>query len=273
MLLSYDPEHMDDPALSAQIKVVTAGSAWTVTDPRGFAWGIAASEGSLQINRRITKVQITTEKAGEQWLVVDQAVLAAWRLTASSGQLGTTEVRDCLSYFPLRPARVGTITHLDMAVEAQGYIYVLGYRDDGSEAADYILDIYGPDGTFVMRTPDPSVTSSPQNVVAGAIAVDIWRDLYALTYEPLHAPGPQPGLAHWTPTPPLFTLSLSTQPDFNQKNIGAVTRDFASQGVQLTNQALIEVIDADGAWQVTDGAHIYHIYRSGDGLQVYTVPA
>ncbi|MEO3787245.1 hypothetical protein ABGB12_28295 [Actinocorallia sp. B10E7] len=273
VLLSYDPDDMTDPSASAQIEVVRAGSAWTVTDPRGFAWGISAGDGRLEIDRRLTKVQITTEKAGQQWLVVDQAVFAAWRLSASSGAPGTTEVRSCVTFFPLRPARTGTITYLDMAVEAQGHVYVLGHRDEGSQAADYFLDIYGPDGTFVVRTPDPSVTSSPQNVVAGRIAVDIWRNLYALTYETMQAPCPQPGLAHWTPTPPLFTLPLSAQPDFVQKNIGAVVQDFASQGVKLSNRALIGVDDPNGAWQVKDGTSIYHVYRSGGGLQVYTVPA
>jgi hypothetical protein len=244
-----------------------------VTDPRGFAWGITAGDGALDINRRLTKVQITTEKTGQQWLLVDQAVVAAWRLAASTATPGATEVRACRTFFPLRPAHRATITYLDMAVETQGYVYVLGHRDDGSTPSDYILDIYAPDGTFVVRTPDPSVTSSPQNLVAGRIAVDIWRNLFALTYETLSAPGPQPGIAHWMPTPPLFTLSLSTQPDFNQRNIGAVTRDFASQGVPLSTQALIEVDDPDGAWHVIDGASIYHVYRSGDGLQVYAIPA
>jgi hypothetical protein len=273
VLLAYDPDHMSDPQVSAQIEVVQAGSAWIITDPRGFAWGITAGDGALDINRRLTKVQITTEKSGEQWLLVDQAVVAAWRLAASSATPGMTEVRMCQTFFPLRPARTGTITYLDMAVETQGYVYVVGHRDEGSTPSDYILDIYAPDGTFVVRTPDPSVTSSPENVVAGRIAVDIWRNLYALTFETLAAPGPQPGVAHWMPTPPLFTLPLSTQPDFNQRNIGAVTRDFASQGVTLSSQALIEVDDPDGAWHVTDDASIYYVYRSGDGLQVYAVPA
>jgi hypothetical protein len=273
VLLAYDPDNMKDPTVSAQIKVVDAGSAWTVTDPRGFAWGITVGDGALTINRRLTRVQITTEKTGQQWLLVDQAVIAAWRLAASTATPGVTEVRACLTFFPLRPAQNATITYLDMAVETQGYVYVLGHRDDGSTPSDYILDIYAPDGTFVVRTPDPSVTSTPQNVVAGRIAVDIWRNLFALTYESLSAPGPQPGIAHWMPTPPLFTLSLSTQQDFNQQNIAAVSRDFALNGVPLSTQALIEIDDPDGAWHVIDGASIYHVYRSGDGLQVFAIPA
>lgn len=273
VLLAYDAAALGDPAQSAQILVVSAGSAWTVTDPRGFAWGIVAGAGGLTVSRRLAPVDVRVEHAGRQWLLIDGSTVAAWRLAESTGAPGTTEVRACLTFFPLRPARVGSITYLDMAVESQGHVYVLGYRDDGGKPGDYILDVYAPDGTFVLRTPDPSVTSAPQNVVAGRIAVDIWRNLYALTYEPLHAPGPQPGIAHWTPTPPLFTLSLSTQPDFNQRNIGAVVRDFAGQGKTLSNQAFITVDDPDGAWQVKDGTTIYHVYRSGDGLQVFAVPA
>jgi len=273
VLLAYEPTALGDPTQSAQIEVVTAGSAWKVTDPRGFAWGIAAGEGGLTISRRLSPVEVRVEHAGQQWLLVDGSTVAAWRLAQSTGSPGTTEVRACLTYFPLRPARTGSITYLDMAVESQGFVYVLGYWNDGSKSGDYLLDVYAPDGTFVLRTPDPSVTSTPQNVVAGRIAVDIWRNLYALTYEQLQAPWPQPGIAHWMPTPPLFTLSLSTQPDFNQQNIGAVTRDFAAMGVTLSNQAFITIDDPDGAWQVKDGTTIYHVYRSGDGLQVYAVPA
>lgn len=273
VLLAYDQEHMTDPAASAQIHVVEAGSAWTVTDPRGFAWGISAGDDALLVNRRLTKTQITTEKAGEQWLVVDQATGDAWRLGPSNAAAGKTLVRSCKTFFPLRQARVGTITYLDMAVEAQGHVYVLGYWNDGAKPTDYVLDIYAPDGTFLVRTPDPSVTSSPQNVVAGRIAVDIWRNLYALTYETMRTPGPQPGIAHWVPTPPRFTLPLSTQPHFNQRDIATVRQDFASQGVSLSSRALIEVGNPEGAWQLKDGTTIYHVYRSGDGLQVYTIPA
>jgi hypothetical protein len=32
-------------------------------------------------------------------------------------------------------------------------------------------------------------------------------------------------------------------------------------------------VDPDGTCKVKDGETVYHIYRSGDGLQVYAVPA
>jgi hypothetical protein len=273
VLLAYEPDAMTDPAQSAQIEVLQAGKSWIVTDPRNFAWHLLLEGGTIAVYRRVTQAEVRVEKPGQQWLLLDLAVGLAWRLAPSFGSPGKTEVRQCLSYFPLRPARVGAFTYLDMAVEALGYVYVLAYLNDGADPTDYVLDVYAPDGTFVLRTPDPSVTDDPQNVVAGRIAVDIWRNLYALTYEPLNAPGPQPGLAHWNPTPPLFTLPLSSQPDFNQSNIGAVKLAFSGHGIDLSSQAFITVVDPDGTWEVKDGETVYHIYRSGDGLQVYAVPA
>lgn len=112
-------------------------------------------------------------------------------------------------------------------------------------------------------------------MVAGKLAVDIWRNVYGLTYETLTAPNgaPQPGVGHWVPTPPLFGLAIAAQADLNQQNIGAVARDFAANGIALSNQAFIVVLDANGAWQVKDTSTIYHIYRTGGDLQVYAVPA
>jgi len=274
VILAYDPEAMSDPAQSAQITVVQKGQSWIITDPRGMAYQVLLQSGSLWVYQRPTQVEVRVEQQGQQWLIIDRGSSNAWRLMPSPADPTQTEVKVALSFFPLRGVRVGSITYLDMAVEAQGYVYVLSYMNDGSKPTDYLLDIYGPDGTFVCRTPDPSVTKSPQNVVAGKIAVDIWRNLYALTYEPMQGVStPQPGLAHWNPTPPLFDLDLKLQPDFNQMNIGVVSQAFSSHGITLSSQAFIQVENPDGAWAVKDGTTIYHVYRSGDGLQVYAVPA
>ncbi len=275
VVLAYDPEHMADPTLSASIKVITPGQSWVICDPRGFTWQILLQDKALNVSVRLSAARIQVITNGAQWLVVDTARLLALKLVPSTADTTQTEVYICRSYFPLKAARVGPTTFLDMAVEAQGYIYVLSYRGDGSQPSDYILDVYAPDGSFCLRSPDPSVTSAPENIVAGKIAVDIWRNLYCLTYETLISPWntPQPGVGHWIPTPPLFSLPLSAQVDLNQQNIGAITRDFAAQGVTLSSQAFIEVIDPNGAWQVKDQSMIYHTYRSGDGLQTYSIPA
>jgi hypothetical protein len=273
--LAYDRQNMSDPALSAQIKVVKPGSEWIITDPRKMAWTVVSKEGLLSVYRRPVQVSVRVQKPGEIWLLVDELIGNAWKLSPSTAEPGKTRVQIAISFFPLRGLRVGEVTYLDMAVEAQGFVYVLSYQGDGSKSTDYLLDVYSPDGQFVFRSPDPSVTKTPQNVVAGRMTVDIWRNLYALTFESIRGlkGGPQPGLAHWMPTPPLFTLDLKLQKDFNDRNIGVIAAAFAAHKVQLSSQAFIIVNNPEGAWEVKDGQTIYHVYRSGDGLQVYSIPA
>ena len=275
VILAYDTDHLDNPAVSAQIKVVNAGESWIIIDPRDMAWQVLNHGDHLAVYWRPTQVDVRTQTPGQQWLLLDQKAGAAWQLSPSSAMPDQAEVRSSLSYFPLRSGRGIDVTFIDMGVEAQGHIYILSYQGTGSSPANYVLDVYGPDGHFVLRSPDPSVTTNPQNIVAGRIAVDIWRNLYALGFEALQGPNgaPQPGLAHWVPTPPLFTLPLTSQPDFNQRNIGTLAQAFAAHQISLSTKAFIIVDDSDGAWQVKDTPVIYHVYRSGDGLQVYSVPA
>ncbi|GAO12868.1 hypothetical protein TPA0598_13_00520 [Streptomyces lydicamycinicus] len=274
--LAYDPDHMTDPAQSARITVVEAGRSWIISDPRGMAWQVLSGHDGLTVHHRLTSTAIHTERAGARWLVLDDDRGNAWKLISAADDTTQTEVYACTSSFPLRGDGAnadGSLTYLDMAVESQGYTYVLSYTGAGSRPQDYLLDIYGPDGRFIVRTPDSTVTKAPQNIVAAKIAVDVWRNLYALGYAPLAETRHGPTFAHWTPTPPLFTLPLTAQPNYDDRNISAVRADFAAHSITLTNAAAVTVTVAGGAWQVQDGATIYHLYRSGDGLQVYAIPA
>jgi hypothetical protein len=89
----------------------------------------------------------------------------------------------------------GSSTYLDVSVEAQGYIYVLSYTDDGSQPSMYQVDLYKPDGSFLVTTP---------NVAAARMVVNILRDLYTLNYELfLDAAGRvQPSISMWLPPAP-----------------------------------------------------------------------
>ncbi|MCC7504603.1 MAG: hypothetical protein IT259_04845, partial [Saprospiraceae bacterium] len=274
--LAYNPDALPDPTQSAQSQVGTAGQSWIITDPRSQAWQILNQSGMLNVYQRSAASTVLSQKAGNRWLVTDSQMGVSWMLQVSSGNPALVEVFDCFSYFPLQAGpNNNNLNYLDMAVEAQGYMYVLSYQNDGSATTDYLLDVYAPDGTFLFRSPDSTINTNTQNIVAGRIAVDIWRDLYALTYETLNGPNgaTQPGVAHWMPTPPLFSFPLSEQPNFNAKNISAVVADFAAHNIHLSNQAFILVINPDGYWQVKDNTTIYHVYRTGDALQVYSVPA
>jgi hypothetical protein len=68
---------------------------------------------------------------------------------------------------------------------------VLSYVGSGNTPANYRMDLYGPDGTFLSRT---------TNVAAGNIAVDLFRNLYTLNYETVSgAPHVEPSLSQWEP--------------------------------------------------------------------------
>jgi hypothetical protein len=88
-------------------------------------------------------------------------------------------------------------TFLDLSVEAKGYIFVLGYTGDSAtaKADQYLVDIYEPDGTFLVSTP---------GVAAAKIAVDLARSMFTLNWETLRGPGgrTEPSVSKWLPPPP-----------------------------------------------------------------------
>jgi hypothetical protein len=88
--------------------------------------------------------------------------------------------------------------YLDLAVEYTGYMYVLSYTGT-TGALVFRLDIYDPQGTFVART---------TGFDAGKVAVNYWRDLFALNYQVLRLPNgslparTEPSVSHWIPSTP-----------------------------------------------------------------------
>jgi hypothetical protein len=89
----------------------------------------------------------------------------------------------------------GDSQYLDLAVEAKGYLYVLAYKGAGGAPGDYRVDIYEPDGKFLVST---------TGVAAAKIIVDTLRSMYALNYEViLGANGrPEPSVSMWLPPAP-----------------------------------------------------------------------
>jgi hypothetical protein len=91
-------------------------------------------------------------------------------------------------------SETSTVGYLDMGVESKGYIYVLKWVGDPSQPANYVLDIYQPDGTFLVQT---------KGVTAGKMVVSLWRDVYTLNYEQITGPnGPEPSVSKWIPPAP-----------------------------------------------------------------------
>jgi hypothetical protein len=84
-----------------------------------------------------------------------------------------------------------SVTYLDIAVEGKGYIYVLSCTNGGASASSYNLDVYTPAGAWLCRT---------NGVSAGAMAVDLFRNLVTLNYETVAgAPQVEPSLSQWLP--------------------------------------------------------------------------
>ncbi|MEO7338881.1 MAG: hypothetical protein ABIV63_20095, partial [Caldimonas sp.] len=93
---------------------------------------------------------------------------------------------------PLVP-QAGAV-YLDLAVEGAGYMYVLSYDSGGTLPQYYRLDVYTPDGAFLART---------SGVAAARLAVDLFRNVYTLNYEPLvGSPRVEPSLSQWLPVSP-----------------------------------------------------------------------
>ena len=102
---------------------------------------------------------------------------------------------------PLR-AETGAV-YLDVAVEGVGYMYMLSYTNNGTTAADYHLDVYTPNGDWLCRT---------GSFAAGRMAVDVFRNVYALNFETLVGPAlAEPTLSQWLPhTPDVCPTTLPT---------------------------------------------------------------
>lgn len=86
-----------------------------------------------------------------------------------------------------------TPSYLDMSVTDDGWIYVLSYVNQGSNANDYRLDLYTSTGTFLNRT---------TGVNGAKIFVDSWRRVYTLNYESFLGPGnrTEPSVSQWIPS-------------------------------------------------------------------------
>ena len=83
---------------------------------------------------------------------------------------------------------------LDLAVEAKGYLYVLRFTDE-SKPEKYFVDIYEPNGNFLVETP---------NFAADKLTVDLMRNLFALNYEIFEGKDgrPEPSVSQWIPPAP-----------------------------------------------------------------------
>lgn len=103
----------------------------------------------------------------------------------------------------LKP-QTGNIEYLDLAIELKGYIYVLSRNTD---SGIFVLDIYTPAGLLLSTT---------RNFVASKIAIDLFRNVFSLSFETIQLDQPagstpvnqydsgitEPSVAQWIPSTP-----------------------------------------------------------------------
>ena len=72
-------------------------------------------------------------------------------------------------------------TYLDLSVDGSGQMYALYYTGNGSDPANYHVDVYTPSGA-VLDTHSPGVN-------VPHLAIDYWRSIFAANYNPLSTQG------------------------------------------------------------------------------------
>ncbi len=138
---------------------------------------------------------VDVKAPGKQWQISDTANAMTLEVIQTAGQKGLTAQR-LVSFMPLRDEGPQSISYMDIAAEAKGYIYILS-KAVQSTTTQYRLDIYNPDGTPLLKEPQTGIN-------AARLTVDQWRSLFTLNYEKLLGPGnrTEPGISEWMPSTP-----------------------------------------------------------------------
>lgn len=101
-------------------------------------------------------------------------------------------------WIPLVPhAQSGiNVVYLSMCVDVANYVYVLSQNGNGYDATMFNLDVYTPTGKHLF---------CQQELVAGGMAVDLWRNVYTLNFQQICGPGgrPEPSISEWIPSTPV----------------------------------------------------------------------
>lgn len=293
IVLLYDPNNMNDHTVSAYITVNEVGESWTITDPQQNLIYQILNQGQdgLNLFALVTQYQIHAIAPGQHWTLYDVYAAETYDIQRHASQSGQFDATLKGSFFSVKPAATNRAnsTFLDLAVEPKGFIYVLSYTNDGSQPTDYYLDLYDPKGNYLSTVPDSTKTLTPQNIVAGKITVDKFRNLFSLNYETIANPpgGPEPSVSHWEPTTPLFSIPPA-QPGsddptvaeaaeaFISANVSVVKNYFSTYGKITLNYHTMSIttLSSSGYWAVKDSSQnaSYQVVWSGDNLLAYQIP-
>ncbi|NRN27202.1 hypothetical protein [Photorhabdus heterorhabditis] len=266
-----------DPVGSTTVDVIQQGQSWLVYDPQKPATYTLTAQGqTVSVYNDLSNVRVIAIGQGVKWQIDDLAGARSWLLTLDATNPAEITVADYLAYMPLnKPAG---ITYLDVAVESKGYIYILSYRNEGRDPTDYILDIYEPNGKFLVTVPDSTLVPDPtkrQHIVAAHLAIDSFRTLVAMNYGKILGENQrtQPQISQWTPTTPIFDLGIDQLPIFQQHDMDKIHAVFAENKHPLSHQATIETINNNGYFIITDVNTRYPVICTvdSDNLQIISV--
>ncbi len=163
--------------------------------------GVVITDQAVLTSRVVVRVQTP----GGLWIVDDTDATQAYRISRDDQDATKLQAIYWNPTLSLRvPDPAEEVTYLDLAVEMQGFLYVLSYTGEGEAVDDYKLDLYDPLGHFLSRTPDRAKDPNAKGVNGARLIVDMFRSMYTLNFE--HFLGPndrtEPSVSTWLPTTP-----------------------------------------------------------------------
>ncbi|CCD94895.1 conserved membrane hypothetical protein [Bradyrhizobium sp. ORS 375] len=191
------------PADTGKISVAVTqpGALWFITDTSHNATYDVRLTTDHQGARhlfvyRSASLIITVKAPGSEWMVADAVNAMTFDVKQAASSATTLHVQQLVATMSLRK-QTGNVTYQDVATETKGYIYVLASVAPASGSTVYQLDIYNPDGTALLATPQTGMN-------AAKLAVDQWRSLFTLDYDTVLGPGArtEPGVTVWIPSTP-----------------------------------------------------------------------
>ena len=149
------------------------------------------------------RVRVRVQTPGSLWVLDDTDAMQSYRI-ARSADATSLKAEYLNPVMNLHVEEGEMLTYLDIAVEMQGFIYVLAYTGEGKQVSDYKLDLYDPTGAWLSRTPDTAKNPNAKGVNGARLVVDMWRSMYTLNFEHFEGPGgrTEPSISTWNPTTP-----------------------------------------------------------------------
>ncbi len=271
---------LPDKDQTSAITVITPGSQWNIVDPgRNYTYILSLTDGLIAVSDQFNNTEVIVLIKDNSWQLKDLAGGRSYIMNLNGTDL---EVSEYLSYFPINPQQE-QLNYCDIAIESKGYLYVLAYKGDPAQGTipntAYVLDVYTPQGAHLFRTPDANIVGSDnmEYISAGKIALDIWRNLFALNYERLSGPGgrTEPSVSQWIPTPPLFDLSTDDVPTLDAADMSKIIPLFATHEITLSPSSTCEVLVKSAHWRIKDATNSkqYDIISIIGEIAVYSIAA